>query len=495
MSSLPAGPEPRADAGGPGRATVARHLVVPDLPTGTARRRRWPMTTPKQQGTGLRASRSPSAGGEGRGSGVLGAAPLVRSAQADAAGRAGPVGQAPSAASPVAQDGPSSTRPAAQRGMFGDGLSVGPEGVPAGIRTRSAGDELGFQVRFWAEAGPSPRTSPGLQHNSHAVVSDSNVSPDATVGGAQLPLMGGSPCRRGRWVSGKCPHGRARLIKVPCKKRDCEVCGEVLRQEKAERIAYGVDSIMSEGGRVAILVLTFREDVTKVEGVRRLGRFITQLRKVNPGMEYVATFELTKRGRLHINLVIGPWKYIPSAKLRALWGARLSVEYVREGSLVAKEAAKSLQGYVTKLEQLVPQEWGRSISFSRGWPKPPEKEPDPDEPDITWSRLSDAMGECLDVSFQRGYLLSVRDGVYAWAKEPQTLAMCSCFEKLDGAQLRFPKPGGGGDDELDIEGYEEKQLRSFRPFRMVTRHRDARRLPIAHRARMLARANFGVYTR
>lgn len=97
-------------------------------------------------------------------------------------------------------------------------------------------------------------------------------------------------------------------------------------------------------------------------------------------LHYVTTFELTQRGRLHINLIMWPWVEIPKVELAEVWGAFVSVAWVKDDGAVAAEAAKayspeSLGTYLIKLEQSVGANWGRRVAFSQDWPKlPPEPE-------------------------------------------------------------------------------------------------------------------------
>jgi len=96
-------------------------------------------------------------------------------------------------------------------------------------------------------------------------------------------------------------------------------------------------------------------------------------------LHYAATYELTKRGRLHINLITWPWAPIPQAELQAKWGSRVWIEWVNDDEPIGIETAKayspeSLGNYLIKLEQSVGEEWGRRVSFDNGWPKVP-KEP------------------------------------------------------------------------------------------------------------------------
>jgi hypothetical protein len=154
-----------------------------------------------------------------------------------------------------------------------------------------------------------------------------------------------------------------------------------------------VRHIEAQGGRCAWLVLTFATSEAesaswKGAAVRRLGVFIRWLRRrlgqkvagkrkgcsrIQPArLEYAASYELTRRGRLHINLIIGAWQFISQRELAEHWGGRVWVKWVKGGGAVGREAAKAstpLAGYLSKLEQAVPWEWHRRVSFSKGWPK------------------------------------------------------------------------------------------------------------------------------
>lgn len=177
-------------------------------------------------------------------------------------------------------------------------------------------------------------------------------------------------CMNGHWVRGTCEHSNSRWRYIPCKSRKCEVCGPVGRWRIAERVALGVRT----NWPCAWLVLTFAEDIDKKQAVRRLSGFVKWLRKSMPGLQYAATYELTRQSRLHINLIAGPWAYLEQAKLQERWGARVFVEWVRDDKSVGKETAKAyspegLGGYLSKLEQCVPTD--RRVSYSKGWPKLP----------------------------------------------------------------------------------------------------------------------------
>jgi len=197
-------------------------------------------------------------------------------------------------------------------------------------------------------------------------------------------------CPNGRWVLGECvEHGQQRWVLAPCKRRDCDVCGPKGRYEIAKRIAYGV----RHHWPCSWHVLPFdteeaEESEWKPKAVQKLGKYVAWLRKQIPGLQYAATYELTQRGRLHINLIIGPWRYIPQRTLQKRWGSIMWVARVKDSESIGRETAKSyslesLGKYLAKLEQSVPEEWGRRVSFSRGWPKLP-KEPIQRKGEIVW---------------------------------------------------------------------------------------------------------------
>ncbi len=133
----------------------------------------------------------------------------------------------------------------------------------------------------------------------------------------------GLKCANPFLLLGTCTHGSKRYRLVPCKRRDCEACGRVGRRRIAERIAYGVRQFWP----CAWIVLTFavadaESPVWKKQAVKRLGVFIRALRKeLGVKLEYAATYECTARGRLHINLIIGPWSFIEQRWLCELLGA------------------------------------------------------------------------------------------------------------------------------------------------------------------------------
>jgi len=196
----------------------------------------------------------------------------------------------------------------------------------------------------------------------------------------------GSYCPTPVLLKGRCDeHGQIRYRWARCGRRECPSCGPEKRRIQARRIAHGI----SKNWPAALVVLTFRPNEAPDDGpvteehkayaVRQVGRFIEKLRRLLPNLEYCQTWELHESSALHVNLVLAPWDRVPQAVLEALWGGRrLSVSWVIDERQAANEAHKrrrdkspdGLGAYLTKISQAV--ERGRSISFSRGWPKLPK---------------------------------------------------------------------------------------------------------------------------
>lgn len=227
---------------------------------------------------------------------------------------------------------------------------------------------LSFQSHFWNP--PAPSESP-----------ESPKDPGASL--VSIPSNSAKPkpkpclkteCPAARWVKGLCEeHRQVHWLLVPCHHRTCETCGPIGRYRIAQRIALGVRQLWPASWHT----LTFRQDIDKKAAVRHLATYVKYLRTTpgNSTMQYVATYELTKKGRLHINLICAPWTYVPQRQLSDKWGARLWVEKVLDNDKMGVEAAaaynpEALGGYLAKLEQAVPTD--RRVSYSRGWPKLPD---------------------------------------------------------------------------------------------------------------------------
>lgn len=185
-------------------------------------------------------------------------------------------------------------------------------------------------------------------------------------------------CQQGLWVRGECPHKTKRWVKIPCKKRTCPVCGKKRLKRMAYRISYGLD--MLGGGSGGWFVGTWSRDIDKKSAVKTVGKFVRWLRKGDkdgyvgqPGLEYSSTWEETRRGRLHINLVLAPWVYIPQKLLSEKWrrfGGGRVVWIGRVDSKIGVEVSKSagsVPGYISKWDQMVLS--GRGQGYSKGWPK------------------------------------------------------------------------------------------------------------------------------
>ena len=204
------------------------------------------------------------------------------------------------------------------------------------------------------------------------------------------------------------------------------------RHKIAQRIAHGCRTLWP----AAWMVLTFRKDIDKKAAVRQMGTFIRWLRTTpgNAHLEYVATYELTKRGRLHINLIVAPWTSVYQRVLARQWGARLWVEWVKDDQGMGVEAAAAynpdaLGGYLSKIEQAVPDD--RRVSYSKGWPKLPVEPPT--EHPVTYEYLDDHRQLTLRGFIARGLVVQVEPGIYELARDARDFTTCACFA--------HPKPG------------------------------------------------------
>lgn len=294
----------------------------------------------------------------------------------------------------------------------------------------SPGPELGLQAHFWAPP-PPPDPPESTEDPGGSLVSTPHNSAEV-----KAPTCLKTKCTQARFVKGVCAeHGNVHWLLVPCKRRDCDTCGPVGRYRIAQRIALGVRELWP----AAWMVLTFREDVTKEQAVRKLATFVKWIRMQprTSKLEYVATYEYTAKGRIHINLIMAPWIPIRQRTLQAQWGARLWVEWVRSDQAVGSEAAgaynpEALGGYLSKLEQAVPE--GRRVSYSKGWPKLP-KPPETDH-EVKWTQLS--IEEQVDVAQlnRLGWLEEIKPGHFRLVSKLRDIPPCECFE----SQLELPWP-------------------------------------------------------
>jgi len=164
------------------------------------------------------------------------------------------------------------------------------------------------------------------------------------------------------------------------------------RERMAQRIAYGLRILgaCEEGDsakslRAAWFVLTWKDqtmtEYRKPEAVKAVSMFLAKLRRGDKrrgrvgqvDLQYAATWETTKAGVLHCNLMVAPWVYVNQKELQRLWGhGILWVERVQDDRDAGKEAAaaynpEGLARYTAKLESSVAS--GRAVGFSKGWPK------------------------------------------------------------------------------------------------------------------------------
>lgn len=242
-----------------------------------------------------------------------------------------------------------------------------------------------------------------------------------------VSAAGVAHCPNARWMRGECDgHGNERWVLVPCGRRSCERCGPLGRWWIASKIAWGIRECERQGGRAAWIVLTWPWDVDKGTAVRQVNRFMAKLRRRLGRLEVAKTWEVTKRQRLHCNLIVLDWGWIGQRELQRLWGARLWVAWVRDDGAVGRETAKayspeSLGNYVSKLEQSVQDK--RRVSFSKGWPRLPQGGIER-EGAITWRVPGQDEVAIWIVERDKGWWAEVRPGEWASALGEG----CTCFD-------------------------------------------------------------------
>ena len=263
--------------------------------------------------------------------------------------------------------------------------------------------------------------------------SDPRLAESALLPGQQpLPLHGRQLelCPAGGWLTGTCEHGTKRWIRTSCKKRTCPICGQHRREMIAWRIAKGIEILGGQDGG-GWFVGTFSREISKREAVKVQGKMVRWIRKhLGTSVAYAATWEEMRSGRLHINLILAPWKYIPQVLLSRKWqafgGGRMCwIE--RVGAEIGVEAAKSrnsIGGYLGKLEQMVMN--GKGVTYSKGWPKLPSKPQEQRKGKITWHRYSDMDGLPIIFNYEReqGLWKQVAPGEFKFSFGEE----CDCFE-------------------------------------------------------------------
>ena len=198
----------------------------------------------------------------------------------------------------------------------------------------------------------------------------------------------------------------------------------------------------------AWFVGTWTYDISKPDAVKAQARFIAWLRRrLGYPIQYAATWERTRKRRLHLNLVLAPWTYIPQAELSAAWqrvGGGHRVWIKRVGVGIGIEAAKSrrrISAYFAKWEQMVPDKKG--ATYSKQWPKLPDSQPTERKGAIQWDHewQLEREGPTLALfSTERhlGHWYQNQEGEYAYAYDTP----CDCFHCI---RLHLPGLGPGPD--------------------------------------------------
>jgi len=199
---------------------------------------------------------------------------------------------------------------------------------------------------------------------------------------------------------------------------------------RKRRIAWRVQYGLKQLGHGAWFVGTFDYDIDKASAVKVKNKFIQWLRR-DEGIkvEYAAVWELTSKGRLHLNLVFAPWRFVDQRKLSHKWvtfGGGMVVWIERVNENVAGEVSKTyskLGNYLAKFEQQVKE--GRGISYSLGWPKPPN-DPLQRRGDIHWTWLDATYDEAeiFEQEIEAGIHPEPSPGEYADVNNTD----CNCFD-------------------------------------------------------------------
>lgn len=245
-------------------------------------------------------------------------------------------------------------------------------------------------------------------------------------------------CPNCGWLMGTCEHATQRWVKLSCKRRVCPVCGEERKHRISWRIQLGLEDLAGDLGG-AWFVGTFAQDVVKSQAVRTVGKFIKHLRKSQPGLEYASTWETTKAGRLHVNVVLAPWSFVRQKELSAAWeryggGPVAWIERVGASSGIGSEVTKmgkksrrKIGNYVAKWDQMVKE--GRGVTFSRGWPKLPVSPIHSERyGEIKWRWVGQFEAEDIMFNYEReiGEWVEVAPGEFASAHGEE----CHCFDHV-----------------------------------------------------------------
>jgi hypothetical protein len=211
----------------------------------------------------------------------------------------------------------------------------------------------------------------------------------------------------------------------------------------------------------------------KSEAVKLENSFIRWLRAEqkklgNDHMEYAKTWEIQPRSqRLHTNLIVGPWMRLDIDRIRERWGSRISISWVKDDQAVSREATKAqspdgLSTYLTKIEQMVPDDWHRAISFSKNFPKLTVLDPPERVGEIRWESERDLEGGALAAFLHEkalGWWIETEKGsgeFYDGVRDE----ICSCFnwkEPEVSVESYYHPPG----ELLDLDPRSEIEVRQL----------------------------------
>ena len=199
-------------------------------------------------------------------------------------------------------------------------------------------------------------------------------------------------------------------------------------------MALGIEKLGGTSG-AGWQVLTFDEDIGKRKAVRignqfcqYLSRYFRRMFGFNP--EWVKTWETHRNGKLHLNLLMCPWRFVPQKLLATKWhklGGGIVTWVERVGAGIGVEVAKARTGigaYLGKLDQMV--RYGRGICYSKGWPKLPSEPKPPRIGEIDWSFIGNFSQEGIEHWYDTGlgYWQEINAGEYK-SIVPES---CDCFE-------------------------------------------------------------------
>lgn len=184
-----------------------------------------------------------------------------------------------------------------------------------------------------------------------------------------------TPCAG--WILQTCPHCNYRWIPLFCHSWRCPVCGPLKRACLTARLCHAFRSVEDGDRRLKLVTLTFRHDVDKTFLQRSMQHLVQALRRKYGLFEYARFPERTRRGRIHVHLVV-MCPFIPQKTLKEAWRVASKGSYIvdirmvrtvdRLARYVAKDLTKGLVGRVT---------------FSRGFPNFPDLQqvkPAPEDP-------------------------------------------------------------------------------------------------------------------